>query len=291
MWAIAVIFTALPASAFTFEVDGIYYETLSKNTVAVTISQAESNYIGDIIIPSTVSFKNKRDYDVVKIGYSAFFNCVQLTSVVIPNTITQIDKQAFFGCSSLTSITIPNSVTEIGISAFSQCTSLSQINIPESVIEIGNHAFSGCNSISSVVIPTSITKINDYVFSTCQSLKSVYIPNSVTEIGEGAFCGCSSLSNIDIPNSINKLGQSAFTVCSNLQSFNIPNAISSINFTDAHLFQAYTFLIRNGNWSWSFYCLQLTDQYKHPEFCSQNRIFCIWRMYISHYNRYSQLRD
>ena len=50
----------------------------------------------------------------------------------------------YSGCKSLTSINIPNSVTNIEDSAFSGCDSLTNINIPNSVTNIGDYAFSDC---------------------------------------------------------------------------------------------------------------------------------------------------
>ena len=48
------------------------------------------------------------------------FNCVALSSVTIPITVTNIDGYAFY-LSSLHSITIPNSVISIGDGAFEGC--------------------------------------------------------------------------------------------------------------------------------------------------------------------------
>ena len=55
-----------------------------------------------------------------------------------------IGSRVFEGCSSLTSIAIPNSVTNIGSSAFFSCSSLTSIAIPNSVTSIGSRAFEGC---------------------------------------------------------------------------------------------------------------------------------------------------
>ena len=74
---------------------------------------------------------------------------------------------AFAGCSSLTSIIIPESVTEINIAAFSGCSSLISIVIPESVIAIRGYAFYGCSSLTSINIPESQTLIEDYTFYHC----------------------------------------------------------------------------------------------------------------------------
>ena len=48
--------------------------------------------------------------------------CSSLTSVVIPEGVTEIGKEAFQGCTSLTSVVIPESVTKIGNYAFKRCT-------------------------------------------------------------------------------------------------------------------------------------------------------------------------
>ena len=73
-----------------------------------------------------------------------------LTSIDIPNSVTEIGDGAFQDCYSLTTITIPNSVTEIGDWAICGCTSLTTINIPSSVAEIGNCAFWKCTAVTSV---------------------------------------------------------------------------------------------------------------------------------------------
>ena len=61
------------------------------------------------------------DGDVTSIGYQAFPDCSNLTSITIPNSVTSIGEFAFPDCSNLTSITIPNSVTSIGEFAFYDC--------------------------------------------------------------------------------------------------------------------------------------------------------------------------
>lgn len=85
------------------------------------------------------------------IDYSAFYNCSNLTSVYIPNSISSINDQAFDGCSSLTSINIPNSVTSIGQYAFYHCEKLSSIFIPKEALSVGYNAFGHCDALSSVV--------------------------------------------------------------------------------------------------------------------------------------------
>ena len=149
-----------------------------------------------------------QELDGLLIRNDTIIDCrTNVTSVVIPNTITAIGKEAFFAC-HLLSVTIPSSVTSIGDYAFCNCT-LPSVTIPTSVTSIGNYAFSLC-ALSSITIPNSITSISNNVFADCTSLQQVTIPNSVTSIGNCAFQNCTSLSSFTIPGSVSSIGFNAF---------------------------------------------------------------------------------
>ena len=149
-----------------------------------------------------------QEIDGLLIRNDTIIDCrTNVTSVVIPNTITAIGKEAFFAC-HLLSVTIPSSVTSIGDYAFCNCT-LPSVTIPTSVTSIGNYAFSLC-ALSSITIPNSITSISNNVFADCTSLQQVTIPNSVTSIGDCAFQNCTSLSSFTIPGSVSSIGFNAF---------------------------------------------------------------------------------
>ena len=161
-------------------------------------------------------------------GWSKFIGCRSLTSLVIPDSVTNIGDYAFSGCRSLTSLVIPDSVTNIGDYAFEGCGSLSSLVLPDGVTNIGGNAFADCKSLRSVVIPNSVTSIGGGAFGGCKSLRSVVIPNSVTSIGGGAFGGCKSLHSVVIPDSVTSIGDYAFSGCSALSSVVIPDSVSCI---------------------------------------------------------------
>ena len=142
----------------------------------------------NIVIPPT--------YDglpVVAIGDKAFYNCYRLTSVTIPDSVTNIGEWAFYSCDSLTSVTIPDSVTRIGYAAFENCSNLTSVTIGDSVTSIGASAFYDCSKLTSVTIGNSVTGIGFYAFRDCISLTNVTIGDSVTSIGYAAFDGCYKL--------------------------------------------------------------------------------------------------
>ena len=119
----------------------------------------------EIVIPSTF-----RDLPVTRIEASGFVHFTDLTSIVLPNTITQIGNRAFRGCTNLKSINIPYGVTSIGIAAFDRCTSLTSLVLPGSLRTIANVAFSGCTNLVRIVIPESVVRIGGRAFLNCPNL-------------------------------------------------------------------------------------------------------------------------
>ena len=86
-----------------------------------------------------------------------------------------IGKCAFKGCSGLTSLTLPDGITEIGSSAFFGCSGLTSLTIPDGVTKIGKYAFSNCSYLTSLTIPSSVNSLGDYAFKNCSSLQSVHV--------------------------------------------------------------------------------------------------------------------
>jgi hypothetical protein len=155
----------------------------------------------------TVKFTLK---DVASIG-CAFYECANLTSVIIPNNVTSIVDFTFDSCYSLTSITIPDSVISIGEQAFYKCSGLTSVTIPDNVTTIGNDAFYNCSGLTSVTIGDNVTSISGGAFHGCKGLTSIAIPDSVTSINVHAFRLCTSLISVTVESVIPPtLGSAAF---------------------------------------------------------------------------------
>ena len=249
---LAVLLSALSASAYAFKVDGIAY---NKNGDGKSVYVAYGgDCTGPVTIPERVTYDGAT-YSVTSIGEFAFKDCTGLTSVTIPTSVTSIGEEAFRGCTGLTSVTIPNSVTTIGYSAFGgtpwynnqpdgvvyigkvayefkgEMASGTAINIKEGTVSISGYAFYGCTGLTSITIPNSVTSIGEFAFSGCTGLSSVTIPSSVTSIGKSAFSGCTGLTSVTIPNSVTTIGWSAFRGCAGLTSVTIPNSVTTIGWS------------------------------------------------------------
>ena len=219
---------AISANAQTvFNPEDICYDFNTTDKVAEVISNPTQAYWGVVEIPATVIHEGKK-YTVSKIASHAFEDCVNLTSVTIPNSVTSIGSWAFSGCSSLTSVTIPNGVTRIEMHTFWRCSSLTSVTIPDGVTMILDNSFRECSSLTAVTIPNSVTYIGGYTFYDCSSLTSINIPDGVGCISSATFVGCSSLPSITLPSNLAFIEDQAFASCSALTSITIPNSVTRI---------------------------------------------------------------
>ncbi|MDR1499426.1 MAG: leucine-rich repeat domain-containing protein [Tannerellaceae bacterium] len=219
---------------------------------------------GDVIIPSVATKEDGSTYVVTAIGLYAFYYNSDITSVIIPDGVLEIEMGAFYACYSLAEVIIPNSVTTIEEEAFASCDALASITIPSSVTVIGEGAFRSCRALTAInvadvniawtsedgvlydrsksllhsypagksgpsfTIPSSVTEIGDLAFYICDSLSSITIPSSVTTIGNSAFTYCGGLTELVIPNSVTVLGEGSFSYCGGLTSITIPSSVTTI---------------------------------------------------------------
>jgi len=84
----------------------------------------------------------------------------------------------FDECKSLTSITLPEGVTNTGAFAFSNCTSLKSVSLPSTLTTLGQDAFYGCTALKTLWLPDMVAPMGNSFVQGCTSLAALRIPES-----------------------------------------------------------------------------------------------------------------
>lgn len=191
------------AASSGVEIDGVYY-ILSETNHTATVTWGGSYetagtaaYVGDMVIPASVSYEGVT-YDVTLLGYRAFCNCTELTSIVLPSSATKMSDDVFKGCTKLSSVTLAEGLEVLASYTFCGCTSLSAIELPKSLTTILSNVFDGCTGLSSVDLPEGLTTLGNSAFKGCTGLTSMVLPSTVTSVSDYAFDGCTGLTEVRI---------------------------------------------------------------------------------------------
>lgn len=250
-----LLLTALcaAASAYDFEVGGIYYDITSTTDLTVSVTfkdKSYASYSGSVTVPSTVTY-DSQTYTVTAIGKAAFYYNEDLTAVSLPATLTSIEGWAFSCCFSLASpITIPGGVTTIGQQAFSGCDSMTTLILSEGVQTIESGAFVSCPLLQAVTIPSTVTSLANDAFQYCSaittlnwysalspaliakyckaSLTTITLGGNLTTIPDQAFQSYTSLASVTLSSGLTTIGQNAFFGCTSLTSITVPSTVTSI---------------------------------------------------------------
>ena len=243
--------TTIPTYAFHGR-SGLTRVTGSADNASKVVKQAMPNSFVVVITSGT----NISDY--------AFRDCVGLTSITIPDSVTSIGKDAFYNTAWYNNQ--PDGLVYAGKVAYKYKGTMPEntsIVIEDDTFGIADYAFYGCTGLTSVTIGNGVTSIGSYAFYGCSSLTSITIPDSVTNIGENAFYNCNGLTRIDvsenntsyasvdgilynkaktefiiipkaiqgvvtIPSGVTNIGNWAFFNCNGLTSIFIPSGVNEI---------------------------------------------------------------
>lgn len=150
---------------------------------AIQTGGGDSNVLRSLIERSITSIEIPNG--ITSIGYSIFQNCSNLESVIIPNSVREIDSNAFQG-TALQSIVLPEGITRIGQAVFGQCPLVS-ITIPNSVTSFGTQVFIKCSHLTSVTIGSGVSVLSTQMFIYCSALQEITIPSNITAINPSCF--------------------------------------------------------------------------------------------------------
>ena len=134
--------------------------TVSSNVETFAFGAFEGSQLTVITIPE--------QSNLITIGYRAFYDCDNLTTINIPDSVQSIEYYAFANCDNLEKVTI-NSTSRLGgiySGAFYNCSKLSSIVISDGVLEISDYAFYGCSALKDVSLSgtSKLQGIYDHAF-------------------------------------------------------------------------------------------------------------------------------
>ena len=185
---------------------------------------------------------------------AVFYECNNLTSIIISDGVTTIPTWTFGYCPAFTMANFPSSVTTICDYAFYNCQGLKEIYIPANITNIGTDAFNcdsalesiyvaadnpvydsreRCNALietatnvlitgcKNTVIPDNVETIAAWAFGYCTGLTDIVIGSGVTKIEAFAFTNCSNLASIVISEHVTEIGDAAFAYCSALNNIEV----------------------------------------------------------------------
>lgn len=204
--------------------DGNIYKIIDGIRYALKGDQATvlyNHYTDEVTIPSVVQYKGQ-NYTVTAIDNRAFleqntadfYARFNLTSVVIPSTVTTIGVYAFSGCDQLATVTFESGsqLQNIDGSAFdidARRNSLQSVyfggtlenwckidfsNQESNPMMAAEHFYllngNSWEQLTELVIPENVTQLGRYVFYGFDDLQTITVHENVTSVGDGAFGAC-----------------------------------------------------------------------------------------------------
>ena len=179
--------------------------------------------------------------NVQVIGENAFMNCTSLTGdLVIPDSVTTIDRWAFFGSViSNGTLTLGKGLRTIGERAFTDCSFSGGLTIPEGVTEIAEGAFCSSSKYSgspahgkitgTLTLPSTLKTIGAEAFAYTDFSGELLIPDGVTSIGANAFKECDGFGGtLSLPDSVKTVGESAFYLCKGFTGLKLSVSLTEI---------------------------------------------------------------
>ncbi len=281
------------ALAADFTVDGLKYSTLDDTTVGVksyvsgtdvvipeTVTDGTNTYTvvsiledsffmagaTSVKVPATV--KDIQPYafwkaqiqeielaeGLERIGYTAFRQCPNLTTVVLPSTLellgyvstlTGAEGSVFYGCPKLQKVVVPASVKKIPSLTFAECYNITEIELNEGLEAIGERAFENCKALKELNLPTTLTTLERGALSS-NGLVSPTVPGSVKIIPNSCFIWCYDMTEFTIEEGLEEIGKQSCAECDGFTEINVPNSVEWIR-SDAFHSNEHVKTIHIGN--------------------------------------------
>ena len=154
-----------------------YYKQMEDSSYCVT------GYRGDeaeVVIP-----ERHWGQPVTALFDGLFCGHQEITSVHIPETVSQMGEFIFDGCENLRHLELPGALTHLWGYTFVRC-GLEEIVLPDQLTALPPFAFKDCKNLKKVVCGAGMKKIYSWVFGGCDQLTEL-IHGPQVEISPRAF--------------------------------------------------------------------------------------------------------
>lgn len=217
-------------------------------TIGANVKRIPNNLFnpGEELYIRTVVFENNSK--CLSIGQQAFLGCSTLTTLTLPDSLTNIEMFAFSNCTGLKNLVIPDSVTGIEYGAFQSCSNLESVHIGIGVKNVGSYAFGSCDKLSKVYIkdlkkwcnisfehfgsnPLNCSTLNceNKLYLNDVLVTKITIPEDVETVGGFAFERCYDVTEVVISEGVKTIGKYAFRACTAMTTLTISSTVTKID--------------------------------------------------------------
>lgn len=243
-----------PASDFAYTADG--------GEVTIT------DYIGTsehVLIPPAID-----GLPVTALADKAFYE-KHVTTVVVPDSVTEIGDLCFSGDNYLVSLTLPDELAELPYAALESCFRLMDFDLPKELKKISGSALQYNYYLTHLTLPSSLTEIEQlnfiglyglqsltlaednaafkldetngllmtadgtrllHCFSDIVPAEEIILPEGVKIVDPFAFHYDYDVKRIVLPEGVETIGAMAFAMCPNLTEIVIPASVTNIGVMD-----------------------------------------------------------
>lgn len=243
-----------PASDFAYTADG--------GEVTIT------DYIGTsehVLIPDAID-----GLPVTALGHRAFYEKT-VTTVVVPDSVTEIGAACFSGDNYLVSLKLPDGLKRLPPASLESCMRLYDFDLPQSLEKIYSSVFEFNYYLTHLTLPSSLTEIEQlnfiglyglqsltlaednaafkldetngllmtadgtrllHCFSDISPAEEIILPEGVKIVDPFAFHYDYDVKRIVLPEGVEAIGAMAFAMCPNLAEIVIPASVTDIGVMD-----------------------------------------------------------
>lgn len=230
----------------------------------VTITE----YIGTsehVLIPDTID-----GLPVTALGHRAFYEKT-VTTVVVPDSVTEIGAACFSGDNYLVSLKLPDGLKRLPPASLESCMRLYDFDLPQSLEKIYSSVFEFNYYLTHLTLPSSLTEIEQlnfiglyglqsltlaednaafkldetngllmtadgtrllHCFSDIVPAEEIILPEGVKIVDPFAFHYDYDIKRIVLPEGVETIGALAFAMCPNLTEIVIPASVTDIGAMD-----------------------------------------------------------